>query len=51
MAEGNKYVDFVSDEHFIKCVKIVCDSYPEKVDEVDIESLQRNTIDPFINYD
>ena len=23
----NKYVDFVSDEHFIKCVKYVCDAY------------------------
>lgn len=48
MAKRNKYVDFVSDEHFLKCVKWVCDSYPEKANiAVDMERLKRNNIDPF----
>jgi hypothetical protein len=47
MAKKNKYVDFVSDEHFLACVKWVCDSYPDKSGEVDMVALQRNTIDPF----
>ena len=30
----NKYVDFVSDEDFLECIKWVCDSYPinDKID-------------------
>ena len=47
MNKKNKYVDFVSDEHFFECVKWVCDSYPEKNEKVDLESLQKNIIDPF----
>jgi hypothetical protein len=43
----NKYVDFVSDEDFLKCVKLVCDSYPEDTANIDMGELQRNTIDPF----
>jgi hypothetical protein len=43
----NKYVDFVSDEDFLKCVEWVCDSYPEVTADIDMEELQRNTIDPF----
>lgn len=46
-AKKNKYVRFVSDEHFLNCVKWVCDSYPEKSDEVDMEKLQKNIVDPF----
>lgn len=42
----NRYVDFVSDEDFLECVKWVCDAYPTS-DEVDLADLQRNTIDPF----
>ncbi len=42
----NKYVSFVSNEHFLKCVKWVCDSYPSS-DTVNDELLQRNGIDPF----
>ena len=42
----NKYVNFVSDEHFLNCVKWVCDSYPSS-DDVTDEQLQRNGIDPF----
>lgn len=43
---GNKYVDFVSDEDFIECVKWVCDAYPENVDEIDMKRLSRNGLDP-----
>lgn len=43
----NKYVNFVSDEHFLKCVKWVCESYPTKSNEVDMEKLQKNVVDPF----
>ncbi len=39
-------MDFVSDEHFLDCVKWVCDSYPSS-DNIDTEKLQRNGIDPF----
>lgn len=43
----NKYVDFVSDEDFLECVKWVCDAYPEDADEIDMDVLQKNTLDPF----
>ena len=47
----NKYVDFVSDEHFLKCVKHVCDSYLDisrfkNSDEVK-EFVSRNSLDSF----
>ena len=45
--DKNKYVDFVSDEHFLKCVKWVCDSYPVKSDVVNIDKLRTNVVDPF----
>jgi len=41
----NKYVDFVSDEDFLECIKWVCDSYSLS-NEIDIDYLQRNTLDP-----
>jgi hypothetical protein len=41
---SNKYVDFVSDEHFKKCVKHVVDAYNEEHILEDSE-LQRNGID------
>ncbi|MCJ7572588.1 MAG: Eco47II family restriction endonuclease [Candidatus Thermoplasmatota archaeon] len=44
---SNRYVGFVSDEHFLDCVKWVCRAYPHNPDEIDMEKLQRNTIDPF----
>ena len=45
---NNKYVDFISDEKFLECIKWVCDSYPKiKTDKVDIKELQRNSVDPF----
>jgi len=36
MPKKNKYVDFVSDEHFLDCVKYVCESYPEDRDKVEL---------------
>ena len=39
----NKYVDFVSDSHFKKCVKIVCDTYNSQIR--DDKKLQKNGID------
>lgn len=45
---SNKYVDFVSDEDFLRCVKWICDSYPKNNGkEVDMKKLQKNTVDPF----
>lgn len=43
----NKYVDFVSDDHFLSCVKWVCSAYPNDQQKTDKEWLQRNGIDPF----
>ena len=42
----NRYVDFVSDEHFEKCVKHVCDAFENIGDKVDDEDLQKHGIDP-----
>jgi hypothetical protein len=42
----NKYVDFVSDEHFLNCVKYVYDCYPQEQTK-DIESLTENSLDLF----
>lgn len=41
----NKYVDFVSDDHFEKCVKHVVDRYNEEI-ILDDSQLQKNGIDP-----
>ena len=43
----NRYVDFVSDEHFLKCVKWVCDAYLDPSMKFNKAWLQRNGIDPF----
>ncbi len=43
----NRFVEFVSDEHFLECVKWVCDAYQQSLGTVDMERLQRNAIDPF----
>jgi len=43
---ANKYVDFVSDEEFLECVQHVCNAYPEDVEEINLEQLKRNVIDP-----
>jgi hypothetical protein len=43
----NKYVDFVSDEHFLKCVKWVCDAYLDPSLKFNKTWLQRNGVDPF----
>ena len=45
---NNKYVDFISDENFLECIKWVCNSYPKiETDEIDMVDLQRNSVDPF----
>jgi len=44
---ANQYVDFVSDEHFLKCVKWVCDAYLDPSLKLDKTWLQRNGVDPF----
>lgn len=43
----NKYVDFVSDEHFLSCVKWVCDAYSDPSLKVSKAQIQKNGIDPF----
>jgi hypothetical protein len=43
----NKYVNFVSDEHFLKCVKWVCDAYLDPSLKFNKSWLQRNGVDPF----
>ncbi len=47
MAKKNKYLDFISDDHFLKCVKHVCDGYSNLPVNITPSELQRNTIDPF----
>lgn len=47
MSKKNKYVDFVSDEHFLKCVKWVCDAYPSKDASLDMEKFTKNSLDVF----
>ena len=47
MAKANKYVNFVSDEHFLACVRHVCEAYPASKKEIELEVLYRNTLDPF----
>jgi len=43
----NNYVDFVSDEHFEKCVKHVCNAYSNFYKIINKESLQKHGADPF----
>ena len=43
----NEYVDFVSDFHFEKCVKQVCNAYPKESKNIDMKYLQRNVLDTF----
>lgn len=47
LKKKNKYVDFVSDEHFLSCVKYVCDGYVVKQKSVDMKRLTRNSLDVF----
>lgn len=47
MPKKNKYLDFVSDEHFLECVKYVCDSYPQISTEVDMGELGELGLDVF----
>jgi hypothetical protein len=44
----NRYVDFVSDKHFLACVKHVCDSYPTNSSiSSSAQQLKRNGLDLF----
>ena len=43
----NKYVDFVSDEHFLRCVGHVCSGYFEIRNNLKVEDLRDNGLDPF----
>jgi len=44
----SQYVDFVSDEHFINCVKWVCDAYPTtNTKKIDMKRLGKNGLDVF----
>jgi hypothetical protein len=47
MASKNKYVDFVSDEDFLECVKEVCDEYPSIRGEMSEDEFKKNGLDPF----
>jgi hypothetical protein len=42
----NKYVNFVEDEHFEKCVKHVCTKFEEIAHQTGDEELQKHGIDP-----
>ena len=42
---ANKYVSFVSDDIFLDCIKLVCNSYPSS-DIIDMNKLHKNTLDP-----
>ena len=45
--DRNKYVDFVSDEHFLKCVKHVYSAYVTKTDKRDMKRFTKNSLDMF----
>jgi hypothetical protein len=45
--QKNRYVDFVSDEDFLGCVMWVCDAYPEDTENVNLDYIKRNMVDPF----
>ena len=43
----NKYVNFVSDKDFLKCVEHVCKGYAESRENLSIDDLKSNGLDPF----
>jgi len=47
MFKKNRYVDFVSDNDFLKCVEHVCKGYAEAKDSLSIDDLKSNGLDPF----
>lgn len=47
MSKKNKYVDFVSDKHFLECVKYVCDAYPKRNSPIDMKKFTKNSLDVF----
>lgn len=50
MENKNKYVDFISDTDFLKCVEEIYDVYKRKAQGFDIKKFYQNTIDPFRIY-
>lgn len=44
---ANKYVDFVSDAHFLACVGLVCKAYHEVKKDLSAKDLKENGLDPF----
>lgn len=50
MQKRNKYVDFISDEDFLKAIKELYGVYKEKANGFDIKKFYNNTIDPFRIY-
>lgn len=44
--QKNKYVNFVSDEHFLSCIKWVCESYVRDT-IITVKEMQKNIMDPF----
>lgn len=43
---SNKYVDFISDEHFLKCVDYVFTVYEKQKEEVSEKKFYKNKVDP-----
>lgn len=43
----NKYVDFVSDEHFLKCIENLYNSYTQAKQKISKKKFYRNKIDTF----
>jgi hypothetical protein len=44
---ANKYVDFVSDEHFIKCIENLHNSYEKAKEGISKRKFYSNKIDTF----
>jgi len=44
---ANRYVGFVSDSHFLKCIAHVCTAYKETKTELTVNDLRGNGLDPF----
>lgn len=47
MFRKNKYLDFVSDSDFLKCVEHVCKGYTDAKDNLSVNDLKSNGLDPF----
>lgn len=45
--KANKYVDFISDEHFLKCIENPHDSYVKAKQNISKQKLYKNKVDTF----